>query len=271
MRDIQNEKDYRHLEVDRVGVKDILYPIIVMDKRKEQQSTIASINMYVNLPHHFRGTHMSRFIEVLEKHHGAVSLENIHAILEEIKIALKADSAYIEISFPYFIEKRAPISKAKSLMDYRCRFIGSHDDRMHLTLEVNVPVTSLCPCSKSLSEKSAHNQRSIVTVRIDAKKLIWIEDIVNLVETCASAQVYALLKRSDERYLTEQAYAHPAFVEDIVRSVAEKLLKLKNRKQIRSFSVAAENFESIHNHNAYAKIEWVRPDLSGFDYIYNSI
>jgi GTP cyclohydrolase I len=256
MRDIQNEKDYRQLKVDRVGVKDILYPIMVMDKRKEQQSTIASINMYVNLPHHFRGTHMSRFIEMLEQHRGAISLDNIHAILEEIKKALKADSAYIEIAFPYFIEKRAPVSKAKSLMDYRCRFIGSHDTRMHLTLEVNVPVTSLCPCSKSLAKRSAHNQRSIVAVRIDAKKLIWIEDIVNLVENCASAQVYALLKRADERYVTEQAFTHPAFVEDMVRSVAEKLLKLRSRKQIRYFSVEAENFESIHNHNAYAKIEW---------------
>jgi GTP cyclohydrolase I len=256
MRDIQDEKDERRIEVDRVGVKDILYPIIVMDKRKEQQSTIASINMYVNLPHHFRGTHMSRFVEVLNQHRGAVSLANLHAILEEIKKALKADSAYIEISFPYFIEKRAPVSKAKSLMDYRCRFIASHDDKMHLTLEVNVPVTSLCPCSKSLAKNSAHNQRSIVTVWIDTKKLIWIEDIVNLVEQCASAQVYALLKREDERYLTEQAYRHPAFVEDVVRSVAEKLLKLEKRKQLRFFSVEAENFESIHNHNAYAKIEW---------------
>ncbi|MDI6784645.1 MAG: GTP cyclohydrolase, FolE2/MptA family, partial [bacterium] len=198
----------------------------------------------------------SRFIEVLNQHRGAVSLDNLHAILEEIKKALKADSAYIEISFPYFIEKRAPVSKAKSLMDYRCRFIASHDDKMHLTLEVNVPVTSLCPCSKSLSQKSAHNQRSIVTVRLDAKKLIWIEDIVTVVEQCASAQVYALLKREDERYLTEQAYIHPAFVEDIVRSVAEKLLKLEKRKHLRFFSVEAENFESIHNHNAYAQIEW---------------
>ncbi|MCX7920339.1 MAG: GTP cyclohydrolase FolE2 [bacterium] len=258
MRDIQNETDKRKLKIDRVGVKDIRYPIIVMDKRKEQQSTVASINMYVNLPHHFRGTHMSRFIEVLNRHHGAVSLANLHAILEEIKRALRADSAYIEIAFPYFIEKRAPVSKSKSLMDYLCRFIASHDDRMHLMLEVNVPVTSLCPCSKSLAKQSAHNQRSMVTVRIDSKKLIWIEDIVALVEQCASAQVYALLKREDERFLTEQAYAHPAFVEDIVRSVAERLLKLAKRKQIRFFSVESENFESIHNHNAYAKIEWRR-------------
>lgn len=252
MPDMQQSRDTRNIAIDKVGIKDISYPIVVQDKYNERQHTVARVNMYVDLPEQFKGTHMSRFIEVLNLYHGEISIENIEVILAEMKTRLEASSAHLELSFPYFIKKQAPVSGATSLLEYHCRMIGSMDDTFKFSLEVEVPVTSLCPCSKEISDRGAHNQRSNVTVHISYVGHVWIEDLIQWVESCASCPVYSLLKREDEKAVTEQAYDNPMFVEDMVRSVTEKL---RSVEQIRNFKVQCENFESIHNHSAYAMIE----------------
>lgn len=252
IKDIQNQPDFRKIAIDKVGVKDISYPIVVLDKKNKFQHTIASVNMYVDLPHHFKGTHMSRFIEILNEHRVEITVKNFPGILAKMKKRFNAKTAHMEVGFPYFIEKAAPVSKAKGLMEYRCRFTGSLGDKKDFVLEVTVPVTTLCPCSKEISKKGAHNQRGIVKVNLRFKGFIWIEDIVKLVETSASSPVYSLLKRPDERYVTEHSYDNPRFVEDVVREVASKLEALKG---IIWFSIEAENMESIHNHSAYAYLE----------------
>jgi GTP cyclohydrolase I len=252
MRDIQSEPANHSVDVDKVGVRDVKYPIVVRDKAKKEQHTIADINMYVDLPHHFRGAHMSRFIEVLNKHMGRMSMHDMEDLLCEIEKALDARSAHIRISFPYFVEKSAPVSGAKSLTEYRCQFIASHKDSFDFILEVSVPVTTLCPCSKEISEQSAHNQRGMVTVQLKFKEFLWIEDVIAVVESSASCEVYSLLKREDEKFVTEKAYSRPMFAEDVVRDIAQKLDADSN---ITWYTVASENYESIHNHNAYAFIE----------------
>ena len=252
MRDVQNEPANYKVSVDKVGVREVKYPIVVKDKAKKEQHTVADINMYVDLPHHFRGTHMSRFIEVLNKHRGQMSMHHMDNLLCEIKTVLEARSAHIRIGFPYFIEKSAPVSGAKSLTEYRCQFIAKHEEALDFILEVTVPVTNLCPCSKEISENSAHNQRGSVTVQLKFKEFIWIEDVIALVEGAASCEVYSLLKREDEKYVTERAYARPMFAEDVVLDLAQKLEADPN---ITWYTVASENYESIHNHNAYAFIE----------------
>ena len=254
MNDVQKEAAEHEVDLDKVGVKGVKYPIVVLDKANKYQDTVASINMYVNLPRHFRGTHMSRFIEILDRHRGRMTLHNIGPILTEMREKLDARSAHLEIAFPYFIEKTAPVSGQKSIMAYDCKLIasqGSQSDRDELIVEVNVPVMTLCPCSKEISERGAHNQRSIVTVRIKTEEFVWIEDIIELVESAASSDVYALLKREDEKYITEKAYDNPRFAEDMVRQIA---VELENVAQITWFSVETENYESIHNHNAYASV-----------------
>ena len=254
MADIQNKADTRKLEINKVGVKNIRYPIIVKDKKKGRQPTVASINMYVNLPHHFKGTHMSRFIEILNDFkQEEFSLKEIHNILQAMKKKLNAEAAHFEIEFPYFIEKEAPVSKAVALMEYSCRFVAEmSDDVERLIVSVIVPVTSVCPCSKEISAYGAHNQRSLVTVSVQFEKFIWIEDIIDIVESSASCELYSLLKRPDEKYVTEKAYDNPMFVEDIVRDISNILSQDDN---ITWFTVESENFESIHNHSAYAYIE----------------
>jgi len=252
MPDLQQSRDERNIPIDKVGVKNIHYPIVVLDKSKERQHTVARINMYVDLPHHFKGTHMSRFIEILNEHHGEISIEGIDAILLEMKERLEASSAHLELEFPYFIEKRAPVSGARGLMEYQCRMLGSLGETGDFILGVTVPVTSLCPCSREISERGAHNQRSAVTVQVRYRDHIWLEDLIEWVEACGSAPVYSLLKREDEKAVTEQAYDNPRFVEDIVRAVTEKLQHIEN---ITWFRVECENFESIHNHSAYALVE----------------
>jgi len=254
--DIQNQRDFRNIEVNKVGVKNIKYPIIVLDKKNKSQHTIAKINMYVNLPHHFKGTHMSRFIEILNKHRNGISLKNITEVLLKMKEKLHAKSAHLEIEFPYFIEKIAPISKSKSLTEYLCKYWCSHNNEPDLCVGIEVPVTTLCPCSKEISLRGAHNQRSKVLVSLRFKKFFWIEDIIHLIENSASSQVYSLLKRQDEKYITEAAYDNPMFVEDVVRNIAKKLQKDPN---ITWFCVESENLESIHDHNAYAMVE-INPD-----------
>lgn len=252
MPDMQKSMDTRNIAIDKVGVKDISYPIVVMDRKKKFQQTVARINMYVDLPHQFKGTHMSRFVEILNNHREQIALDKLEPMLAEMKKKLGASTAHLEMEFPYFIEKKAPVSKAKGLMEYTCSFAATLADEFDFVLGINIPVTSLCPCSKELSNYGAHNQRSIITIRVKYSSFIWIEELVELVETCGSSPVYSLLKRVDEKYVTEKAYENPKFVEDIVREVTEKLMA---EKKISWFSVEAENFESIHKHSAYAFIE----------------
>ncbi|WP_305045478.1 GTP cyclohydrolase FolE2 [Geoalkalibacter sp.] len=252
MRDVQKTPDTRNIPIDKVGVKNIRYPIVVLDKSKARQHTVARVNMYVDLPHHFKGTHMSRFIEVLNLYHGEISIESLDSILREMKQRLEASRAHLELDFPYFIEKAAPVSGARSLMEYQCRMIGILGEEQDFILGVSVPVTSLCPCSREISARGAHNQRSLLSVQIRYRGHVWIEDLVSWLEGCASAPVYALLKREDEKAVTEQAYDNPMFVEDIVRAVTEKLAGVP---EITWFQVECENFESIHNHSAYALVE----------------
>ncbi len=251
LRDIQSEPDHRNLAINKVGVKDISYPVVILDKEQGQQHTVARVNMYVNLPHHFRGTHMSRFIEILNTYRKGISTLNIRDILDTMKQQLDAERAHFEIEFPYFITKMAPVSQEKAKMEYSCIVIANSDEDFY-TLEVKVPVLSLCPCSKEISKYGAHNQRSLISIRIQSKEKIWIEDIVEIAEKSASSDIFSILKREDEKYITEKSYENPKFVEDMVRNAAEILIKTPD---ILAFSVESENMESIHNHSAYAQIE----------------
>lgn len=251
--DVQNTVDTRRLAIDKVGIKSIRHPVIVKDKAGGEQHTVANFNMYVHLPQQFKGTHMSRFVEILNMNEHAISVESFETILREMVKRLEAESGHIEMTFPYFVNKAAPISGVKSLLDYEVTFIGEiHQDRIDITVKVLVPVTSLCPCSKKISSYGAHNQRSHVTVTALINDFIWIEDIIDLVEEQASCQLYGLLKRPDEKFVTERAYDNPKFVEDMVRDVAAQL---NAEKRIVAYVVESENFESIHNHSAYALIE----------------
>ena len=252
MNDIQNYKDYRNIDIDQVGVKGIRYPITVLDKDMGEQQTVAEINMYVSLPRYYKGTHMSRFVEILNEHSRRKSLQNYPEILGEMKKRLDAESAHLEATFPYFINKAAPVTGAQGLMEYKCTLKGSLKEKSDLILMLYVPISTLCPCSKEISDFGAHNQRGEVRLQLRFKKFMWIEDLIKLVEQTASSDVYSVLKREDEKYVTEKAYNKPMFVEDIVRDLA---IKLNNDPNITWFSIESENFESIHNHNAYAYIE----------------
>ena len=251
--DVQNYPDSRQIAIDKVGIKAIRHPIRVMDKNSGVQHTIATFGMYVYLPHHFKGTHMSRFIEILNGNEREFSVESFEHVLRLMVKKLEAESGHIEMNFPYFVNKKAPVSGVESLMDYDVTFIGEIKDGQYLqTMKVLVPCTSLCPCSKKISEYGAHNQRSHVTITVRTNAFVWIEDIIRIAEENASSQLYGLLKRPDEKYVTEKAYENPKFVEDLVRDVAAAL----NRdERIDAYVVEAENFESIHNHSAYALIE----------------
>ncbi len=253
MIDTQNQRDYRNIPIDKVGIKNLRYPITVGDRREGTQHTVATINMYVDLPHEYKGTHMSRFVEMLHLLQPEISLQKFSEILTNMKKHLNAASAHIEVTFPYFIEKRAPVSSSPGLMDYTCRIVGTSDPegKIDLVSEVIVPISSVCPCSLEISDTGAHNQRGEVHLATRFRKFIWMEDMIELVEATASTDVYSVLKRSDEKSVTETAFANPKFVEDIVRDIAKKL---KEDDNITWFSVSAENFESIHNHSAYAHI-----------------
>jgi len=225
MKDIQNHADHRNIDIDQVGVKGIRYPITVLDKDMGKQQTVAQINMYVNLPRYYKGTHMSRFVEILNEHSNRISLQNFSEILEEMKERLSAESAHMEITFPYFINKAAPVTGSQGLMEYICTFKGSLNDHSgtDLVTAIHVPISTLCPCSKEISEFGAHNQRGEVKLQVRFNKFVWIEDLIKLVEESASSDVYSVLKREDEKYVTEKAYDNPMFVEDIVREIAQKL------------------------------------------------
>jgi GTP cyclohydrolase I len=251
--DKQSERDHRELRVDKVGVRGLRFPIQVRDKAHSVQNTVATIGMFVDLPKEFKGTHMSRFIEVLNAHGRVIHVENIVEILRALQEKFHAATSHLEIEFPYFMVKKAPVSGGESVMDYVARFDAAACGReMDFVLTVKVPVTTLCPCSKAIARRSAHNQRGLVTVAIRSTKPVWIEDVVAMVESSASSELYALLKRQDEKFVTERAYANPVFVEDLVRNVA---VRLNAHPCVTGYRIEAENYESIHNHNAYACIE----------------
>ena len=253
--DVQNYADSRQIAIDKVGIKSIRHPVRVADKSEGVQHTIAMFNMNVYLPHNFKGTHMSRFVEILnsDANEREISVESFESMLREMVRRLEAESGHVEMSFPYFINKKAPVSGVQSLLDYDVTFIGEIvKGKYQLTMKVVIPVTSLCPCSKKISDYGAHNQRSHVTVAVRTNEMVWIEDVVRMVEDQASCELYGLLKRPDEKFVTERAYDNPKFVEDMVRDVAAAL---NADKRIDAYVVEAENFESIHNHSAYALIE----------------
>jgi GTP cyclohydrolase I len=251
--DVQSSKDKRRIAINKVGIKDIRHPVRIKERNDSEQHTIASFNMYVNLPHHFKGTHMSRFVEILNSHEADLTVTSFRDMLSEMTARLEAESGHIEMNFPFFINKTAPVSGVKSLLDYDVTLIGEiHNGKPSIHIKVVVPVTSLCPCSKKISERGAHNQRSHVTVQARTNGFIWIEEIIDLVEQEASCELYGLLKRPDEKYVTERAYDNPKFVEDMVRDVA---VRLNSEERISAYIVESENFESIHNHSAYALIE----------------
>lgn len=257
MKDVQSSYDNRKIPIQKAGIKNLQYPITVLDRQNKSQHTTAVVSMYVDLPHRFKGTHMSRFVEILNRHHGKISLKGIGEILKTMQRTFSCASAHLEIRFPYFIEKAAPASGAKSLMNYNCAFLASMEIKrgkevLDLVLEASVPVTAVCPCSKEISARGAHNQRSTVTIKVRTRELVWLEELIEMAEKAASSPVYSLLKRQDEKFVTEKAYDRPRFAEDAVRTVAQML---KKDSRIHWFQVESDNQESIHNHNAYAMVE----------------
>lgn len=253
LHDKQNERDHRELRIDKVGVRGLRFPIQIRDKAHSLQNTIATVTLCVDLPKEFKGTHMSRFIEVLNAHGNVVHVENIPDILFAMQRRLNSATSHLTMEFPFFLEKKAPVSGLTGLLDYVARFEATATGQdIDFVLTVKTPVTTLCPCSKAISRYGAHNQRGEVTVQIRSRNIVWIEDLIALVESSASSELYSLLKREDEKAVTERAYENPVFVEDLVRNVA---LKLNAHPEVTWYKVEAENYESIHNHNAYACIE----------------
>ncbi len=250
--DVQARADTRRIPINRVGIKDVRHPVRVKDRTTGEQHTVATFNMYVNLPHDFKGTHMSRFVEILH-HEREISVDSFRSMLGEMTERLDADAGHIEMTFPFFVMKRAPVTGVESLMDYQASLIGEIcRGEAHTWVKVVVPVTSLCPCSKKISDRGAHNQRSHITIKARLQEHIWIEELIELAEKEASCELYGILKRPDENYVTERAYDNPKFVEDMVRDVA---MRLNSEERISAYVVESENFESIHTHSAYAMIE----------------
>ena len=256
MIDIQNSEDNREVPLKKVGVRNVEYPVSVLDKKHKIQNTTATVDLFVNLPHHFKGTHMSRFIEVFHKYREDISINHFMEMLEEIRTKLEAEESFGKISFPYYIEKEAPVTRSKGIIRYMCTYEAEvSEEEKKFYLEVKVPVTTLCPCSKAISEYGAHNQRGTVTVKILYKDFFWLEDLIEVIENSASSPLYSVLKRQDEKFVTEHAYDNPRFVEDVVREVYIALKDFEGGGKFTWFSVAAENEESIHAHNAYAYTE----------------
>ncbi len=253
MEDVQSSHDSRQIPINRVGIKDIQHPVTVLDRDGHRSASIATLSMSVNLPHDQKGTHMSRFVQMLNESETQLSAKHFHKMLQDMVDRLEAQAGYIEMQFPFFVEKTAPVSGVKSLMDYQVNLIGQIEEGHVLsTLEVTVPVKSLCPCSKKISDYGAHNQRSHITVGVNCSAKLWLGELIKMVESQASAELFAILKRPDEKYITERAYDNPKFVEDVVRDVANTF---DQSDKITRYYVHAENFESIHNHSAFAIIE----------------
>lgn len=260
MKDVQNTEDDRGIAIDQVGVCDLMYPITVLDRENQKQQCAATLSLSVSLPHHFKGTHMSRFLEVLAQHQGEFTMRTVPAILHDLKKRLDAKSAHIEVSFPYFLQRKAPVSGLSAPMNYQCTFVGdSNGESDDFLMRVCVPIGTLCPCSKEISDYGAHNQRGYLTISLRTRKrndgtwdFLWIEEIVDIAERSGSVPIYPLLKRADERHVTMQAYDNPVFVEDVVRNAATQL---KTDLRINWFEVRAVNHESIHNHSAFAVVK----------------
>lgn len=253
MEDVQGSADTRRIPINKVGIKDIRHPVRIQQRAGGEQHTVAQFIMTVDLPHNFKGTHMSRFIEILNEHDREITVDSFGLMLAEMTERLEAASGHLEMRFPYFVEKTAPVSAVKSLMDYDVTFIGERvAGANHLWLKVVVPVTSLCPCSKKISDYGAHNQRSHVTIKAKLDGFLWLEDLIDIAESEASCELFGILKRPDEKFVTERAYENPKFVEDLVRDVAARC---NAEPRITAYVAEAENFESIHNHSAYALIE----------------
>ena len=251
--DVQAIQDTREIPINRVGIKDLSHPIQIQNKDGSQSSSVATFSMSVSLPHDQKGTHMSRFIQIVNESETVVSAKNFHKLLNDMVARLDAENGYIEMQFPYFMEKTAPVSGVKSLMDYQVNIVGQIENSyLDSTLEITVPVKSLCPCSKEISDYGAHNQRSHITVGINGSSKLWLDELIKIVESQASAELFAILKRPDEKYITERAYNNPKFVEDVVRDLANVL---DNNDKVTRYYVHAENFESIHNHSAFAVVE----------------
>lgn len=253
MVDVQSMKDERNIPIQKVGVKGVRYPVSLKDKAAQIQHTTATVNLYADLPHHFKGTHMSRFIEVFEEYRHDLSMPNFLKMLERVRRELVAETAYSDLHFPYFIQKTAPVSGQTSIMSYDCSYEGKVSAEGHsFVVGVQVPIQTVCPCSKAISSAGAHNQRGLVTLKVALGPFIWIEDLISIVENAASSDLFTLLKRDDEKYVTERSYSRPRFVEDLVREV---YLGVNSLGKFSRFSVEAENYESIHNHSAYAFVE----------------
>lgn len=255
--DVQNSNDTRNIALDKAGVRRIKYPITLRDKKREQQTTVANFEATVHLPKELKGVHMSRFPQTLEKYTKTMfSLQVVENMLIELKKTLEAEAAYLMADFPYFIIKSAPASRMRSTIHVDCKFIGEldKDNNAKLFLEVRTPVTTCCPCSKEISKHNAHNQKAYITIKVEIKDnaFIWIEDLIRIAEAASSAPLYTILKRPDEKHITELMYDNPKFVEDVARDVA---LLLQNKRGIKSYEVDVESFESIHNHSAIANIK----------------
>lgn len=251
--DVQGSADKRHLPINMVGIRDIRHPMRIRERTGGNQHTVAEFSMFVNLPHRFKGTHMSRFVEILNNHEREITVESFRDMLHEMTQRLEAQNGHIEMSFAYFVEKAAPVTGMKSLMDYRVSFRGEQKgDKIDTYVTVKVPVTTLCPCSKKISKYGAHNQRSEVIITARADEFFWLEELIDIAEAEASSELYGILKRPDEKFVTERAFENPKFVEDLVRDIA---IRLNEDDRIQYYVVSSENFESIHNHSAYALIE----------------
>ena len=253
MEDVQSGAAGVALPIDRVGVKGLTIPLVVRDRTAGRQQTVATVDVGVDLPAKFKGTHMSRFVEALEGWSEDLDYTSMKSLLESIRTRLDARRAHMVIAFPYFVRKAAPATGITSLLHYDCTLTGELEgDKPVFELQVQVPVMTVCPCSKAISREGAHSQRAMIRLAVQTRRFCWIEDFVDMAEASASSPVYSLLKREDEKFVTEDAFSRPTFVEDVVRNVAEKLLA---HSQVKWFRVEVESFESIHAHSAFARIE----------------
>lgn len=253
MRDVQKERDNRNIPIDRVGVRNVSYPVRVLDPEFKEQQTVATVSMAVALPGDTRGTHMSRFIDLLNDFQGRITLSNLENMTQTLMDVLEADEAELSFRFPYFIWKKAPISGIPSYSGYEVTFWATKDrSSFDFILEVVVPVQTLCPCSREISEEGAHNQRASISMAVRMNSLVWIEELVKICENSSSSPLYTLLKREDEKFVTESAYNNPRFVEDLVRECA---LSLEKDQRITWYRVVAVSNESIHSHDAFAETE----------------
>lgn len=259
MPDVQSRRDHREIDLDAVGISKLRWPMTVRDRTGGAQNVVATISLSVDLPREYKGTHLSRFLETMEVRRWGLSLDGFSLVLGEIKERLNAQSAHGIVEFDYFMPKEAPVTKAFAPMAYSVAFLGKvNGSGSEMSMRVGTPVTSVCPCSKEISKYGAHNQRGLITATVASNAWLWIEEVVEMAEASASCPLYPILKRPDEKWVTERAYENPVFVEDMVRNLAGKLM---DDERVEAFEVEAENDESIHNHNAWSRVAWKRPSV----------